>query len=76
MRLLALCAATAAFAATAVTPAGAYEERPMRLPSTGSGVSAASSEPSTWLVAAERGAADAVALARRFGAVELRAGSV
>jgi ribosomal protein S18 acetylase RimI-like enzyme len=52
MRLLALCAATAAFAATAVTPAGAYEERPMRLPSTGSGVSAASSEPSTWLVAA------------------------
>jgi subtilisin family serine protease len=76
MRLFALSAAAAAFTAIAVTPAQAYEERPMRLPSTGTGASAASSEPATWLVAAEPGLSRADAIARRFGATELRAGDV
>jgi hypothetical protein len=72
MRLLAPCAALAAFSALAVTPAHAFQERPMRLPATGPGVSAASSEPSSWLVAAERGEPQADAIARRFGARPLR----
>lgn len=76
MRLFVLCAAVAALVAIAVAPAQAYEERPMRLPSTGTGASAASTEPPTWLVAAEPGTARADAIARRFGATELRAGNV
>jgi hypothetical protein len=72
MRLLAVIAALVAFAAVAVAPAQAYEERPMRLPATGTGVSAASSEPSTWLIAAERGTPQLGAIARRFGATKLR----
>jgi subtilisin family serine protease len=77
MRLFAVCAAAAACSAISVTPAQAYEERPMRLPSTAPGVSAAaSSEPATWLVAAEPGTRRADAIARRFGATELRAGDV
>lgn len=66
----------AAFTAIAVTPAQAYEERPMDLPATGAGASAASAEPSTWLVAAEPGTPGAAAIARRFGATELRVGDV
>jgi Subtilase family len=76
MRLSALCAAVAAFAAAAATPAHAYEERPMRLPSTGTGASAASAEPSTWLVAAEPATPDADVIARRFDATKLRVGHV
>jgi subtilisin family serine protease len=76
MRLLALCAAMAVLAAVAVAPAQAYEERPMRLPAAGTGAAAASSEPSTWLIAAEPGTTTADAIARRFGAVELAAGNV
>jgi hypothetical protein len=76
MRLFAVSAAVAAFAAISVTPAQAYEERPMRLPSTAAGVSAASSEPSTWLVAAEPGTRGVGAIARRFGAARLRIGDV
>ncbi|CAA9503780.1 MAG: hypothetical protein AVDCRST_MAG67-2342 [uncultured Solirubrobacteraceae bacterium] len=76
MRLLALCAAVAAFTAVAVTPAQAYDERPMRLPATGAGAFAASSEPSTWLIAAEPRTAQADAIARRFGATKLRVGDV
>jgi hypothetical protein len=76
MRLALLCAALAAFAATAVTPAQAYDERPMRLPATGSGVAAAASEPATWLVAAEPRSVRAPAIARRFGASRLRVGAV
>ena len=76
MRSPAVLAAVAALAATAVAPAQAYEERPMRLPATGSGASAASSEPPTWLVAAERGTPQLDAIARRFGATQLRVGDV
>lgn len=76
MRLPALCAAVAALAAIVVTPAQAYEERPMMLPSTGTGAFAASSEPSTWLIAAEPGTPQVDAIARRFGATKLRAGDV
>src|SRR5687767_3853946 len=73
MRLLVTCVALAAF--TAVAPAQAYEERPMRLPVTGTGAAAASSQPDTWLVAAEPGTPRADAIARRFGATRLRVGS-
>ncbi len=66
----------AAVAAIVATPAQAYEERPMTLPSTGTGVAAASSEPPTWLIAAEPGTARVDAIARRFGATKLRAGDV
>jgi len=77
MRLVALCAALAAIAAGAATPALAYDERPMRLPATGPGAAAASSQPSTWLVAAEPAASrQAAAIARRFGARKLRVGAV
>ncbi|MEA2221659.1 MAG: hypothetical protein QOH83_35 [Solirubrobacteraceae bacterium] len=76
MRLLALCAALAAIAAAAATPAWAYDELPMHLPATGPGVVAASSRPSTWLVAAEPAGRHAAAIARRFGARKLRVGAV
>jgi len=76
MKILALCAALMALSLAAVTPALAYDERPMRLPATGTGASAASAEPSTWLVAAESGGARADAIARRFGARKLRLDSV
>jgi subtilisin family serine protease len=76
MRLFAAWTAVAAFTALAVAPAQAYEERPMRLPSAGTGAVAASSEPSTWLIAAEPGTAGADAIARRFGATKLRVGEV
>jgi hypothetical protein len=76
MKFLLLCAALTTFALAAVTPALAYDERPMRLPATGTGASAASTEPSTWLVAAESGSARADAIARRFGARKLRLESV
>jgi subtilase family protein len=76
VRLFALSAAAAAFAAVAVTPARAYEERPMRLPPAATGVSAASSQPASWLVAAEPGTPRADAIARSFGATELRVGDV
>jgi hypothetical protein len=76
MRLSAASAAVAVVAAIAVTPAQAYDERPMRLPSTGAGASAASSEPPTWLIAAEPGTPRADAIARRFGATKLRLGDV
>lgn len=72
--LLAVFAVFAVFAA----PAQAYEERPMRLPALGgAGAGAASSQPSSWLVAAEpRAAARAAAIAPRFGARKLRTGAV
>jgi len=76
MRLLAAWTAVAALTALAAAPAHAYEERPMRLPSTGTGASAASSEPSSWLIAAERGTTGVDAIARRFGATKLRVGDV
>lgn len=76
MRLPAALAAVAALAAIVVTPAQAYEERPMRLPSTGTGASAASTEPSTWLIAAEPGTPRVDVIARRFGATKLRVGDV
>jgi subtilisin family serine protease len=76
MRLFTLSAAVAAFTAISVTPARAYEERPMRLPAAAKGVSAASSASATWLVAAEPGTRRADAIARSFGATELRAGDV
>lgn len=76
MRLLALCAVLSALAAGAIAPAQAYEERPMRLPATGPGAAAASSQPRTWLVAAERRTPQADAIARRFGATRLRIGDV
>ena len=76
MRPFVLCAAVAALAASAAAPAQAYEERPMRLPATGSGAAAASAQPSTWLVAAEPGTPEADAIARRFGAARLRTGAV
>jgi hypothetical protein len=76
MRLLALCATLAAIAAGAATPALAYDERPMRLPATGPGAAAASSQPSAWLVAAEPASRRAAAIARRFGARKLRVGAV
>lgn len=76
MRLCAVCAALAVFAAIAVAPAQAYEERPMRLPSAGAGASAASAEPATWLIAAEPGTRGADAIRRRFGATKLRVGDV
>ena len=58
--------------------AQAYDERPMRLPAIGApGAAAASSQPSTWLVAAEpAGAARAAVLARRWGARKLHTGAV
>ena len=64
--------------AMCAAPAQAYDERPMRLPSGGGpGAAAASSQPSTWLVAAEPGAAArAAAIARRFGARTLHSGAV
>jgi subtilisin family serine protease len=76
MRFVVLCAALAAFAVTAVTPAQAYNERPMRLPATGRGAVAAAAEPATWLVAAAPGSVRAAAIARRFGASRLRVGAV
>lgn len=76
MRLLAPCAALAAFTVLAVTPAHAYEERPMVLPASGPGVTAASAEPSSWLVAAAPGAPQVDAIARRFGARQLRVDDV
>ncbi|CAN5235494.1 hypothetical protein BH20ACT16_BH20ACT16_07700 [soil metagenome] len=76
MKLLALCAAVAACTVTVVPSAQAYEERPMRLPATGTGASAASTEPSTWLIAAAPGTAQVDAIARRFGATKLRVGDV
>ena len=76
MRLFVLCAALAVLAASAAAPAHAYEERPMRLPATGPGAAAASSQPSTWLVAAEPRTRGADAIARRFGAARLRTGAV
>jgi len=78
MRQLALRAALTALAvAVLAAPAQAYEERPMRLPATGPGAVAASSQPSSWLVAVEpTGAARAAVLARRFGARKLRSGAV
>ena len=76
MRLLVLCAAVAVLAAFGVAPAHAFDERPMRLPSTGTGASAASAEPSTWLIAAEPGRPHVDAIARRFAATELRIGDV
>ncbi|MFP5364252.1 MAG: S8 family peptidase [Thermoleophilia bacterium] len=76
MRLVALCAAVAALTATIVVPAQAFDERPMRLPATGSGAAAASAEPSTWLIAAEAGTPRLAAIARRFGAAKLRLGDV
>lgn len=76
MRPSAVLAAAAALATIVAAPAQAYEERPLRLPATGTGVSAASSEPSTWLVAVRPGTPRLDALARRFGATQLRAGDV
>ena len=64
--------------ATLAAPAQAYDERPMRLPAVGGpGAAAASSQPSTWLIAAEpAGAARAAVLARRFSARKLPTGAV
>ena len=77
MRPLALCAALPVLLVLAVAPAQAlYDERPMRLPATGAGVAVASSQPPTWLVAAEPGTAGTAAIARRFGAARLRMGDV
>ncbi|HWC28188.1 MAG TPA: S8 family serine peptidase [Solirubrobacteraceae bacterium] len=75
MKLVALPAAVAAFAASAV-PAHAYDERPMRLPATGPGAAAAASQPATWLVGATAPSRRVDAIARRFGARRLRVGSV
>lgn len=76
MRLLVLPVVLTALAAAAAAPARAYEERPMRLPATGPGAVAASSQPATWLVAAEPGTRGAGRIARRYGAGRLRVGSV
>jgi hypothetical protein len=76
MKFVALCAALTAFGSVAVTPALAYDERPMRLPATGTGAAAASAEPATWLIAAATESRQADAIARRFGARKLRLGSV
>lgn len=82
MRRPALCTALAALLVcvlmTIAAQAQAYDERPMRLPAVGGpGAGAASSQPSSWLVAAERGAgARAAAIAPRFGARRLRTGAV
>lgn len=82
MRQRALLAATAALLvavlAALAAPAQAYDERPMQLPASGGpGAAAASSEPATWLIAAQpAGAARAAAIARRFGARKLRTGAV
>jgi subtilisin family serine protease len=76
MKSLVLCAVVAACSAIVVPSAQAYEERPMRLPAAGAGASAASAEPSTWLIAAEPATAQVAAIARRFGATKLRAGNV
>jgi hypothetical protein len=67
-----MCAASAVGA----VPAQAYDERPMRLPTAGAGVSAAAAEPPTWLVAATRGSARSAAIAARFGARKLLTGAV
>ena len=73
-----LCAALTALAlAMCATPAHAYEELPMRLPATGPGVSAASVQPSSWLIGTQPAqAARVAAIARRFGARKLRTGAV
>lgn len=78
MRLIAVIFGLVAFACGAVAPTAlAYEERPMRLPATGAGgAAAASSQPATWLVAAERGSSGVAAIARRYGARKLRVGTV
>ncbi|HVF79028.1 MAG TPA: S8 family serine peptidase [Solirubrobacteraceae bacterium] len=76
MKFLVLCAVVAAWSVTVVSAAQAYEERPMRLPATGTGASAASAEPPTWLIAAEPRTAQVDAIARRFGATKLRVGDV
>lgn len=74
-----LSAAVLCGAVLAAPAAQARDERPMRLPAAGPGAVAASAQPSTWLVAAEpraSRAARADAIARRFGARELRSGAV
>ena len=79
MRHLAVLAALTALAvAVLATPAQAYDERPMQLPANGGpGATAASAQPSGWLVAAEPGgAARAASIARRFGARKLPSGAV
>jgi subtilisin family serine protease len=63
--------------AVSAASAQAYDERPMRLPAAGAGVSAAAAEPPTWLVAAAPGSGQqAAALAARFGAQRLLTGAV
>jgi hypothetical protein len=77
--LLALLAVVALAAPAFASTAQAYDERPLRLPAVGApgAAAAASSEPPTWLVAAEPGGAGrAAVLARRFGARKLRTGAV
>ncbi|MDP2710211.1 MAG: S8 family serine peptidase [Solirubrobacteraceae bacterium] len=85
MRPLALRAALVALTFLAAVPVAAaasavrHDERPMLLPATegpGAAAASASSQPATWLVAAEPGRAQAAATARRFGAQKLRTGVV
>jgi hypothetical protein len=81
LRLLRIVlSATALSGAGLAAPAAqAHDERPMRLPAAGPGAVAASGQPSTWLIAAQPGAARAAradAIARRFAARELRSGAV